>query len=318
MVGDRDDGRDAVNAPALAVDRLTIRYGRTAAVDEVSLMAGVGAITAILGPNGAGKTSTIEACTGLRRPSSGSIRVLGRAPDDPQVRARIGVMLQDGGLYPTARPLEWLRYLARLYPAPLEPVELLQRLGIDPATRTPARRLSGGQAQRVKLAAALLPDPEVLFLDEPTAGMDQGARRDLIELLRGLRSKGRAIILTTHILADVEDLADRLIVLAAGRVLADGTIADLTDADAALRFEGPAELDTAVLLELLPPGYAVSEPTSGRYVVEGPPTPEVVSAVATWCARHGALGFGLRAGRRSIADILLDAERATGDQDWPR
>ncbi|MBU6243685.1 MAG: ABC transporter ATP-binding protein [Actinomycetales bacterium] len=311
MVGGHDDWSTDVTEPALSVDGLTIRYGSAVAVDGVGFSAPAGAITAILGPNGAGKTSTIEACTGLRRPAAGTIRVLGGSPEDPSVRARMGVMLQQGGLYPTARPLEWLRYLARLYGAALDPADLLGRLGIDPAVRTSARRLSGGQAQRVKLAAALLPDPDAMFLDEPTAGMDQGARRDLIDLLRDRRSHGRSVILTTHLIADVEDLADRVIVLARGRVIADGTLAELTESDAALRFEGPAQLDTAALLALLPTGYAVSEPEPGRYVVEGPPTPSVVSAVATWCARHGALAFGLRPGRRSIADILLAAERGS-------
>lgn len=300
--------------PALAVDGLTITYGSVIAVDGVTLAAPAGAITAVLGPNGAGKTSILEACTGLRRPTAGSVRLLGGSPDDPGVRARIGVMLQEGGLYPTARPLEWLQYLARLYGTHLDPADLLARLGIDPGLRTPTRRLSGGQAQRVKLAAALLPDPQVMFLDEPTAGMDQGARRDLVTLLQERRNDGRAIILSTHALADVEDLADWVVVLAAGRVLAEGTLAQLTESDAALRFEGPAQLDTAGLLALLPSGYAVTEPQPGRYVVEGAPTPAVVTTVATWCARHGALGFGLRPGKRSIADILLDAERESRPQ----
>jgi len=303
-----------VSPAVLEVDGLTIRYGPVLAVDDVSLRADVGMVTAILGPNGAGKSSAIQACTGLRRPTSGLVRLLGSTPDDPKVRARIGVMLQSGGLYPTARPLEWLAYLARLYPRSLDPAAVLERLGLDPATRTPTRRLSGGQAQRVKLAAALVHEPEVLFLDEPTAGLDPLGRAGLLELIREQRAQGRSIVLSTHLLADVEDLADRVLVFAAGRIPASGTIAELTEAEAALRFAGPAGLDLGSLAAVLPAGYRVLEPTPGSYVLDGPVRPEIMSMVGAWCAEHGALAAGVRPGRRSLEDIVRMASHVPDAQ----
>jgi len=296
-----------VRTSVLQAEQVTVRYGPLLAVDEVSVTAQAGAVTAVLGPNGAGKTSLIESCVGLRRPSSGTIRLLGSRPEDPRVRARTGVMLQSGGLYPTARPLEWLRYLARLYPQSSDPAAMLEQLGLYPGLRTPTRRLSGGQAQRVKLAAALIHRPEVLFLDEPTAGLDPLARHGLLELIREQRTNGVAIVLTTHLLADVEDLADLVVVLAGGRIHASGSIAELTEADRALRFWGPADLHTPSLVESLPAGHQVLEPTPGCYLVQGTVDPEVVAVVAAWCAQHGALAGGLRPGTRSLEDIVRAA-----------
>ncbi len=292
---------------SLRVRDLTIRYGDLLAVRGVDLVAQPATVTALLGPNGAGKTSTVEACCGLRQPTSGSVTLLGGSPADSRIRARIGVMLQSGGLYPTARPLEWLRHLARLYAHPADPRTLLEQVGIDPSTRTVTRRLSGGEAQRVALAAALLPRPDVLFLDEPTAGLDPLARRSLIDLLRRTRDSGTCILLTSHQLADVEDLADQVIVVGAGTVTARGSIAELIGADEGVTFDGPAGLETSTLSVLLPVGYEVIEVRSGRYVVRGRPEPAVMSAVATWCAKNGALAGGLRPGLRTLEDLIESA-----------
>jgi len=301
-----------VSLPFIEVDGLTIRYGNLLAVNNVSFRADSGEITAILGPNGAGKTSVIQACTGLRRPTGGVVRLLGSSPQDARVRDRIGVMLQSGGLYPTARPLEWLTYLARLYPCSLDPATVLERLGLDPTMRTPTRRLSGGQAQRVKLAAALVHQPEVLFLDEPSAGLDPLGRQGLLDLIREQRAQGRSIVLSTHLLTDVEDLADRILVLAAGRIHASGSIAELTEAEAAVRFAGPPGLDFGGLAAMLPVGYRVLEPTPGTYVVDGPVRPEIMSTVGAWCAQHGALTAGIRPGRHSLEDIVRMASQVPG------
>lgn len=292
---------------SLRVRDLTIRYGELLAVRGIDLVAQPATVTALLGPNGAGKTSTVEACCGLRRPTSGSVSLLGGSPRDSRIRERIGVMLQSGGLYPTARPLEWLCHLARLYARPADPRTLLEQVGIDPSTRTVTRRLSGGQAQRVALAAALLPRPEVLFLDEPTAGLDPLARRSLIDLLRQTRDSGTCILLTSHQLGDVEDLADQVIVVGAGTVTARGSIADLIGADDGVTFDGPAGLETNTLSILLPVGYQVVEVRPGRYAVHGRPVPAVMSAVATWCARNGALAGGLRPGLRTLEDLIESA-----------
>ncbi len=294
---------------ALAVEDLTVRYGAATAVDGIWFTGAAGEVTALLGPNGAGKTSTVEVISGLRRPTSGRATVLGQAPDDPAVRARMGVMLQLGGLFPTARPLEWLQYLARLYPGADDPRALLELVGIDPGTRTTARRMSGGEQQRVKLAAALLPRPDVLLLDEPTAGLDPLARRNLLDTIRQRRDEGAAILLTTHVLADVEDLADHVVVLSEGRILARGTVGELTGTDDALAFTTTPGLDVASLARALPDGYAVQEPDAGRYVVHGEPTPQVVAAIAAWCGAQGVMVGSLQAGRRTLEDILVEAAR---------
>ena len=217
-------------APAVLVDGLSKRFGSVVAVDAMSWSADSGRVTTVLGPNGAGKTTTMECLEGLQRPDGGVARVLGvdpwRAPDAH--RARVGVMLQDGGLPNQATPARALRHLAALYadPLPLEP--LVARLGIDRFAGTTLRRLSGGQKQRVALAAALIGDPEVIFLDEPTAGLDPHARIDVWDLIRGHRDRGAAVIVTTHSFEEAQALADHVVIIAQGRVVGDGSLAELT------------------------------------------------------------------------------------------
>jgi ABC-2 type transport system ATP-binding protein len=189
-----------------------------------------GLVTAVLGPNGAGKTTMVECCEGLRRPDSGTVRVLGGEPwhSGAEHRARVGVMLQDGGLPNAVRPVALLRHLSRLYaaPRPLDP--LVGRLGIDAFADTPVRRLSGGQRQRVALAAALVGSPDVVFLDEPSAGLDPHARLDVWELIRAVADDGAAVVLTTHSFEEAERIADRIVIVAAGRVVAAGALPDIT------------------------------------------------------------------------------------------
>lgn len=242
---------------ALEVENLHISYGDHEAVRGISFTASAGQVTALVGPNGAGKTSTLEACTGVRHYDRGTIRVLGAPPGEKS--ARVGTMLQTGGLFPSARPLEWLTYLARLYPGSRNPRELLELVGISPDTRTSTRRMSGGEQQRLKFAAALLPRPELLFLDEPTAGMDPQARRHVIDVVRGLRTDGSAIVLTTHLMADIEELADTVIVMRAGAIERSGSLAALRGEDSALRFTARTGLDLAALTPLLPSGATARE-----------------------------------------------------------
>lgn len=294
-------------SPAITIDELVVRYGTRTAVDGLSLTAGVGRITALLGPNGAGKTSTVEAICGIRHIAAGSIEILGRSADDPRTRVELGVMLQNGGFYATAKPAEWLRYLARLYPLPRPVEEVLDLVGIDPAARTTMRRMSGGEQQRVKLAAALLPNPKALILDEPTAGLDPLGRRNLLNALGRLRDEGVGILLTTHVLPDVEELADHVVVLSNGRLLAQGSVAELTGSTSALTFRGPVGLDTRSLVAALPSGYRAEEQRSGRYIVFGEPTPHVMASVTAWCAQHGVLATELTIGDRTLEQILIDA-----------
>jgi ABC-2 type transport system ATP-binding protein len=215
--------------PAVSVAAVAKRYGAVVALDGASWTAAAGQVTAVLGPNGAGKTTLVECCEGLRRPDSGTVRVLGTDPwrAGPEHRARVGVMLQDGGLPGAVRPVRLLEHLTRMYAAPLPLEPLVDRLGISSFAGTPVRRLSGGQRQRVALAAALVGRPEVVFLDEPSAGLDPHARLDVWDLVRSTASDGTAVVLTTHSFEEAERLADRVVIIAAGRTVAEGTPTDV-------------------------------------------------------------------------------------------
>ncbi|HEV2890082.1 MAG TPA: ABC transporter ATP-binding protein [Frankiaceae bacterium] len=280
------------------VEGLAVRYGSVAAVDGVSFTAAPGAVLALLGPNGAGKTTTVETCEGYRRPSSGAVRVLGLDPvrDHAALTRRMGVMLQSGGVYPGAYPLEMLRLVASFYPSPLSPADLLERLGVP--ERPAYRRLSGGEKQRLSLALALVGRPAVVFLDEPTAGLDPQARHVTWDVVRGLRTDGVTVVLTTHYMDEAEALADSVVVVDGGRVVASGTVEELTRGADAVTFRAPAGLDLAGL-----PGAVEEAP--GRYRVEGPVTPERVAAVTAWCAARGVLAEDLRTGRRSLEEVFL-------------
>jgi ABC-2 type transport system ATP-binding protein len=213
---------------ALEVRDLTVHLGGTAVLDGLSLSARTGALTALLGPNGAGKTTLLRCCTGLVTPDGGSVRVLGRAPGSPEVTAAVGLMPQSTGAWSGIRAGELLGYLASLYAHPLDVAALVARLGIGSYARTPYRRLSGGQQQAVNLAGALVGRPELVFLDEPTAGMDPHARRATWDLLRELRTAGVTVVLTTHAMDEAAALADQVWMIDRGRVAASGTVAELT------------------------------------------------------------------------------------------
>ena len=213
--------------PAVSVAGLVVRFGATTAVDGVSFEAAAGQVTALLGPNGAGKTTTVETAEGYRRPDGGTVRVLGLDPvsDHSALVPRIGVMPQDGGVYPGIRVLEALRLFASYYDHPLDPAALLSRVGLDDRAGATTRSLSGGERQRLSLALALVGRPEVAFLDEPTSGVDVGGRQVLRQVIRDLREEGVAVVLTTHELAEAEHLADHVVIVDRGRVVATGALA---------------------------------------------------------------------------------------------
>lgn len=216
---------------AVRVENLRRAFGSTVAVADATWTARSGEITCVLGPNGAGKTTSVECLEGLQRPDAGSVRVLGSDPwgADARHRARVGVMLQDGGLPQSATPLRLLRHLAAFAGGATRTDELVDTLGIAGFGRTSIRRLSGGQRQRVALAAALLHRPEVAFLDEPSAGLDPHARRDVWRLVAEVAADGAAVVLTTHSFEEAERLADRIVILHRGQVVADGTTSELTE-----------------------------------------------------------------------------------------
>lgn len=286
------------------------RYGPTLAVCDLDLDVHRAEVLALLGPNGAGKTTTVEMCEGFVRPDAGSVEVLGLDPiaDNAQVRERIGVMLQGGGGYPAARAAEMLNLVAAYAARPLDPAWLLDTLGLTEAAKTTYRRLSGGQQQRLALACAIVGRPELVFLDEPTAGMDAHARLVVWELIEGLRRDGVTVVLTTHQLKEAEELADRIVIIDHGTPVASGTPAELmrSGAEDQLRFTAPRKLDLSLLINALPEGYRATEQGPGEYLVEGTIDPQVLATVTAWCARLNILATDLRVEQRSLEDVFLD------------
>ncbi len=285
-------------------------YGSTTAVSNLDLEVHAAEVLALLGPNGAGKTTTVEMCEGFTRPDGGTIEVLGLDPiaDNARVRERIGVMLQGGGGYPAARAGEMLDLVASYAANPLDPAWLLNTLGLTDAARTTYRRLSGGQQQRLALACALVGRPELVFLDEPTAGMDAHARLVVWELIDALRRDGVTVVLTTHQLKEAEELADRIVIIDHGAAVASGTPAQLMrgGAEGQLRFSAPRQLDLSLLIAALPEGYVAKEVSPGEYLVEGKVDPQVLATVTAWCARLDALATNVRVEQRSLEDVFLE------------
>lgn len=285
-------------------------YGPTAAVCDLDLEVHQAEVFALLGPNGAGKTTTVEMCEGFVRPDSGSIEVLGLDPraDNARLRSRIGVMLQGGGGYPAARAAELLNLIAAYSADPLDPAWLLDTLGLTDAAKTTYRRLSGGQQQRLALACAIVGRPELVFLDEPTAGMDAHARLVVWDLISALRRDGVTVVLTTHQLQEAEHLADRIVIIDRGAQVAAGTPAELmrNGAEDQLRFTAAPRLDLSLLTSALPEGYRASERTPGEYLVEGRIDPQVLATVTAWCARLNIMANDVRVEQRSLEDVFLD------------
>ena len=295
----------------MEVSGLVKRYGQTAAVDGLSVTAARGAVTGILGPNGAGKTTTIEICEGYRRPDQGTVRVLGLDParDARALRPRVGVMLQSGGIPPAVPAADYLRLLSRFHAHPVDPAALLDLVGLTPVARIAYKRLSGGQQQRLSLAAAVIGRPELVFLDEPTAGMDPQARHATWELIARLRSEGVSVILTTHFMEEAERLSDHVVIIDAGKEVADGSPAELTGSAGQLRFRAEPGLDTDSLLAALPAGSAAKESPAGHYLIEvhaGNVQPALLAAVTAWCAERGVLPSSLRIESRTLEDVFLE------------
>ncbi len=293
--------------PVVEVADLGFRYGDTVAVDGLTMSVAAGTVTAVLGPNGAGKTTTLEACEGYRRPQRGSVRVLGLDPwrDARRLRPRVGVMLQSGGVYPAVKAGEMLRHIAALHAHPLEPDVLLEQVGLSGAGTTAYRRLSGGQQQRLSLAMAVVGRPELVFLDEPTAGLDPQARRATWDLVGDLRRDGVTVVLSTHYMDEAEQLADQVVVVDHGRVVATGSPRELmaSGAQSTLRFRGPTPEEAASLQALLPAGSRVRELGPGEYVVDGVLDPQLLATVTSWCADRGVMP---EVDKRTLEDVFLE------------
>ena len=301
---------------ALQITDLVKVYGTNRAVDGLSLSLERGQILALLGPNGAGKTTTIEICEGFRRADAGAVRVLGLDPirDAADLRPRVGVMLQEGvGGYTGAKASELLDLFAAYAADPLPPRELLELVGLAQVAGTPVKRLSGGQQQRLSLALALVGRPALVFLDEPTAGMDPQARRGTWQLVRQMRKDGVSVVLTTHFLDEAEELADQVVVVDHGRVVAQGSPEELTrtGAEGQIRFDAPPGLDLRTLQLALPDGVTAAEQIPGRYVVTGSVDPQLLATLTAWCANQNVLAENLAVERRSLEDVFLEL---TGSQ----
>jgi len=298
------------SVPAVELVSLIKRYRHTVAVDGLTLTAARGEVTSILGPNGAGKTTTIEICEGYRQADGGTVRVLGLDPahDARALRPRVGVMLQGGGVPPAVPAGEYLRLLSRFHAHPLNPAELLARVGLTTAARTPYKRLSGGQQQRLALAAAVIGRPELVFLDEPTAGMDPQARHATWDLIGEMRASGATVILTTHFMEEAERLSDQVAIIDHGQLVAGGPPAELCGGAGQLRFRAEVGLDTDGLLSALPDGSLAKESPAGHYVIEVRDgiSPQLLASVTAWCAEHGVLPTSLRIESRTLEDVFLE------------
>jgi len=303
-----------VSSVAVEVRDLHKAYGDAVALAGLSWQAPEGAITAVLGRNGAGKTTCAGICTGRLRPDRGSATVLGVDPRkaDGAWRSRVGVMPQmagsgAAGVYPSARVGEVLSLYASFAANPLPPGALLDRLDLAQVTGTPWRRLSGGEQQRVSLALALVGRPKLVFLDEPSAGLDVHARLSMWELLEELRASGVTVVLTTHTMEEAERLADHVVVIDNGQAVGAGTVAELAgNAAPSLTFQATPHLPIDELATTLAAAATVRETAPGQYVVTGAVDASTVAAVTAWCAERGVLPTRLDTDRRSLHEVFLE------------
>jgi ABC-2 type transport system ATP-binding protein len=272
-----------------------------------------GTITAVLGPNGAGKTTTLETCEGYRDPHRGTVRVLGLDPrrDRRALLPRIGVMLQAGGAWSGVRAREMLDHIARLHAHPLDTDLLSERLGLDECGRTPYRRLSGGQQQRLGLAMALVGRPELVFVDEPTAGMDPQGRRTTWGLLTELRADGVTVVLTTHYMEEAERLADRVHIIDRGRLVVSGSPLELTRGGrvSTIRLVVTEPFPAGApesLRQRLGEGTEVTQLDDVSLVITGPADSTTLAKVSAWCEENRVLPETLTLGQRTLEDVFLE------------
>jgi ABC-2 type transport system ATP-binding protein len=301
-------GREAAHdrtAPAVVVEELHVAYGDRIAVDGVSFAAEAGEVVAILGPNGAGKTTTVETLEGYRRPATGRVRVLGLDPvsDHTALTPRMGVMLQRAGIYPVMNAERALRLFASYYDDGRDTGELIGLLGLGDVATTPFKRLSGGEQQRLALALAIVGRPEVVFLDEPTSGVDPAGRRAVRGVIASLREAGTCVVLTSHELDEVERLADRVVIIDRGRIVAAGRPGEIGSKAEEIHFSAAAELDTAALADVL--GAAVTEVSPGDYRVDTAPTPALLASLTAWMAERNLTLGSISAGRERLEDVFL-------------
>ncbi len=291
---------------AISVEGLTKTYGGFTAVDDLTFSVEEGETFSLLGPNGAGKTTTIEILEGLRERDSGDVTVLGRDPSgrDIGLQREMGVMLQDGGLYPGAKAREIIDLYGAFYPNPRPTGELLELVGLSDKARTQQKRLSGGERQRLALATALVGRPSLIFIDEPTAGMDVAGRHATWEIIRDLKAQGVTVILTTHYMQEAEQLADRVGIISGGKLLALGAPHVLTAGRRGLRFKSADLVDYRVLSQAI--GCDVVTLPDGAFSIDVEATPGLLARLTAWADSAGVLLTEIRVGAGGLEEVFLE------------
>lgn len=304
-------------------ERLTAS-GLYRAVNKVNLRVFPGEVVVLLGANGAGKTTTLACAQGLLKPTRGTLRLLGENPlqADPELRAKVGIMLQDGGLPNAMHPIPLLEHISTMYTDPYPVEELAERLGIDTFNGTTIRRLSGGQKQRVSLAAALIGRPDVLFLDEPSAGLDPQSRNVVFDIIREQRELGTAIVLTTHLIDDAQKLADYVYIIENGTTVQEGTVSELIASDGTNRLQYTLDAPTPTREQLLPahlragveliekvpytPARDGAPSVPGEYELVGALRPEHLAAFTSALAERYLMPISLTMEPKTLEDVFLD------------
>lgn len=304
-------------------ERLTAS-GLYRAVNKVNLRVFPGEVVVLLGANGAGKTTTLACAQGLLKPTRGTVRLLGENPlqADPELRAKVGIMLQDGGLPNAMHPIPLLEHISTMYTDPYPVEELAERLGIDAFNGTTIRRLSGGQKQRVSLAAALIGRPDILFLDEPSAGLDPQSRNVVFDIIREQRELGTAIVLTTHLIDDAQKLADYVYIIENSATVQEGTVSELIASDGTNRLQYSLNAPTPTCEQLLPahlragveliekvpytPARDGAPSVPGEYELVGALRPEHLAAFTAALAEHYLMPISLTMEPKTLEDVFLD------------
>jgi len=268
-----------MDTPAIRFDDVSFRYGQVRAVDGLNLSIATGEVVALLGPNGAGKSTSIGLLLGLLRPGGGSVAVFGQPPARAVAGGRIGAMLQENRLLPRTTVGELLAFMHALYRAPMPVDEVLDLADLTALRRRTVERLSGGQAQRVRFAMALVGRPDLLVLDEPTSALDVEARREFWTVMRRYASSGRTVLFSTHYLEEADQNADRIVVIAGGRTIADGTARDIKRLVPGRTVSIDAPDSIADCLAALP-GVVATEFRAGRAYLSSTDSDETVRALA--------------------------------------
>lgn len=298
-----------LGAPVVEVRGLTKRYGEVQAVAGIDFDVRRGEVFGLLGPNGAGKTTTVEILEGLRAPDGGTVAVLGLdvVKDADALKPRIGVSLQTAALYPKLTVTELIELFSSFYPASRPVGELIDALELGERRNARSSELSGGQRQRLTVALALVNDPELVFLDEPTTGLDPAARRSLWDLVRDIKADGRSVLLTTHYMEEAEVLCDRIAIMDHGRILEHGTVDELVSKrfqERAVRFDQIAELTDAELRGL--PGVTEVKHDGGATMLYTSAVGPTTGALLDLTTERGVEPQNLTIRRATLEDVFLD------------